>query len=95
MPHCARPVKPLEQRVYRRFPAAQRAVRGGIYAARELMVLGFVKQPRGMKLLEKVAGRHRERALKDAELIAKTDAGLHRRLQAHPAVQRLVSRARP
>ena len=32
MPHTARPVKPIEQRVYRRFPAAQRAVRGGIYA---------------------------------------------------------------
>ena len=29
------------------FPAAQRALRGGIYAARELLVLGFVKQPRG------------------------------------------------
>ena len=29
------------------FPAAQRAVRGAIYAARELLVLGFVKQPQG------------------------------------------------
>ena len=72
MPHSARPVKPIERRVYRRFPAAQRAARGGIYAARELMVLGFVKQPRAMKLLERIAGRHRERALKDPELIAKT-----------------------
>jgi len=73
MPHSARPVKPIEQRVYRRFPAVQRAVRGGIYAARELMVLGFVKQPRGMKLLEKVAAPHRERGLGgDADLIART-----------------------
>jgi len=72
MPHSARPVKPIERRVYRRFPAAQRVVRGGIYAGRELMVLGFVKQPRAMKLLERIAGRHRERALKDPELIAKT-----------------------
>src|SRR3954452_1685667 len=71
MPHSARPVKPIEKRVYRRFPAFQRAVRGGIYAARELMVLGLVKQPRAMNLLEKVAARHRERALKDPELIAK------------------------
>src|SRR4051794_5843546 len=70
MPHSARPVQPLEKRLYRRFPAVQRAVRGGIYSARELMVLGFVKQPRAMKLLEKVAGRHRERALQDPELIA-------------------------
>ena len=55
MPHSARPITPIERRVYRRFPAVQRAVRGGIYAARELMVLGFVKQPRAMKLLERVA----------------------------------------
>lgn len=71
MPHSARPVKPLEKRIYRRFPAAQRAVRGGIYAGRELLVLGFVKQPRGMKLLERVAAKHRDRSLRDPELIAK------------------------
>jgi cation diffusion facilitator CzcD-associated flavoprotein CzcO len=75
MPHSARPVKPIEKQVYRRFPAAQRAVRGAIYAARELMVLGFVKQPRAMKLLERVAARHRERALQDPELIASTTPG--------------------
>jgi hypothetical protein len=45
---------------------------GGIYAARELMVLGFVKQPRGMKLLERVATRHRAGTLKDPELIEQT-----------------------
>src|SRR4051794_10808325 len=72
MPHSARPVKPIEKRLYRYFPALQRAVRGGIYAARELMVLGFVKQPRGMKLLERVATRHRAGALKDPELIEQT-----------------------
>jgi cation diffusion facilitator CzcD-associated flavoprotein CzcO len=72
MPHSARPVKPLERRVYRRFPAAQRAVRAAVYGARELLVLGFVKRPRAMKLLERVAGRHRERALRDPELIART-----------------------
>src|SRR4051794_15782523 len=60
MPHGARPVKPLERRLYRRVPALQRAVRGAIYATRELLVLGFVKQPRAMKLLERVAHRHRE-----------------------------------
>jgi cation diffusion facilitator CzcD-associated flavoprotein CzcO len=75
LPHTARPVKPLEQRLYRRFPALQRAVRGAIYAARELLVLGFVKHPRGMKLLEKVAGKHRERALDDRDLIEATTPG--------------------
>ena len=72
MPHSARPISAWERRLYKAFPPAQRALRGGIYAARELMVLGFVKQPRAMKLLERIAGRHRERALKDPELIAKT-----------------------
>ena len=47
-------------------------MRGGIYAARELMVLGFVKQPRGMKLLEAVGRRHRERSLRDPDLIERT-----------------------
>jgi cation diffusion facilitator CzcD-associated flavoprotein CzcO len=72
MPHSGRPVKPLEKRLYKRFPALQRAVRGGTYAGRELLVLGFVKQPRGMKLLEKIAGRHRARGLSDPELIEAT-----------------------
>ena len=72
MPHSARPISSWERRLYKAFPPAQRALRGGIYAARELMVLGFVKQPRVMKLLETVGRKHRERALRDPELIAKT-----------------------
>jgi cation diffusion facilitator CzcD-associated flavoprotein CzcO len=70
MPHSARPVTRVERLLYRRLPFAQRAVRGAIYAARELLVLGFVKQPRGLKLLERIAARHRERSLRDPELIA-------------------------
>src|SRR3954471_12966906 len=65
MPHSARPVKPLERRLYPRFPWLQRAVRGTICGARELLVLGFVKPPRAMRLLERVARRHRSRALRD------------------------------
>src|SRR3954454_4109442 len=75
MPHSARPVTQVEKHVYRRLPAAQKAMRGAIYAARELMVLGFVKQPKGMKLLERVGRRHMEAALKDPELIAKATPG--------------------
>src|SRR3954453_6010560 len=70
-PHSARPISTWERRLFRAVPAAQRALRGGIYAARELMVLGFVKQPRIMKLLEQAGRRHMERALKDPALIAK------------------------
>jgi len=72
MPHSGRAVTRLERTLFRRVPALQRAMRGGIYAARELMVLGFVKQPKGMKLLEKVGRRHMARALRDPALIAKT-----------------------
>jgi cation diffusion facilitator CzcD-associated flavoprotein CzcO len=46
------------------------AVRGAICAAREQRVLGFVKQPRGLKLLERIATRHRERPLRDPGLTA-------------------------
>ncbi|HEY6888310.1 MAG TPA: NAD(P)/FAD-dependent oxidoreductase [Solirubrobacter sp.] len=75
MPHSARPVRAFERRLYRRFPVLQRAARGAIYGARELLVLGFVKQPRAMRLLERVARRHRARALKDPGLLAATAPG--------------------
>ena len=85
----------VERRLFRaRSRASSARVRGGIYAARELMVLGFVKQPKGMKLLEKVGRKHRERSLRRPRADREGDARLHRRLQAHPAVQRLVSGAR-
>jgi cation diffusion facilitator CzcD-associated flavoprotein CzcO len=71
MPHSARPITTWERGLYRAFPPAQRLLRGGIYAARELMVLGFVKRPKAMKLLERVGRAHMERALRDPELIEK------------------------
>jgi cation diffusion facilitator CzcD-associated flavoprotein CzcO len=73
MPHSARPVTRFEKRLYRALPAAQRAVRGAIYASRELLVLGFVKQPKGMGLVAKIATKHRERSLRSRpELIPAT-----------------------
>jgi cation diffusion facilitator CzcD-associated flavoprotein CzcO len=48
-------------------------MRGAIYAGRELLVLGFVKQPKGMGLVAKIATRHRERSLRaKPELIPAT-----------------------
>src|SRR3954447_9458324 len=47
MPHSARPISKWERRLFKTLPFAQRALRGGIYSARELMVLGFVKRPQG------------------------------------------------
>jgi cation diffusion facilitator CzcD-associated flavoprotein CzcO len=70
MPHSARPITRTERRLFRLFPPLQRLVRGGIYTAREALVLGFVKRPRAMRLLERVSRRHMERSL-PPELIAK------------------------
>lgn len=71
VPHSNRPVTRLERRLYSRFPALQRLVRSGVYTARELLVLGFVKRPRLMRLLERVAGRHMRSQISDPELLRK------------------------
>src|SRR2546430_1481729 len=42
VPHRNRPISRLERRLYRRLPALQRVMRGWVYGARELLVLGFV-----------------------------------------------------
>jgi cation diffusion facilitator CzcD-associated flavoprotein CzcO len=71
MPHSSRPITGTEKRLYRAFPPAQRLVRGGIYTARELLVLGFVKQPRIMRGIERIARRHMRRHIADPALLAK------------------------
>jgi cation diffusion facilitator CzcD-associated flavoprotein CzcO len=71
MPHTVRPIRDVERRLYRRVPAAQRMVRGAVYTAREALVLGFVKRPRLMRVLEREARRHIERQVPDRELRAK------------------------
>src|SRR4051794_866305 len=72
MPHSARPISTWEKRLFRAFPPAQRALRGGIYATRELLVLGFVKRPKGMKLLERIGRAHMAKGLNgDRALMAK------------------------
>ena len=70
-PHSNRPITALERRLYRTFPALQRLVRGGVYAMRELAVLGFVKNPRLMRLADRAARRHMRKAISDPELIEK------------------------
>jgi cation diffusion facilitator CzcD-associated flavoprotein CzcO len=70
-PHSNRPITGVERRLYRALPVLQRLVRGGVYAARELLVLGFVKNPRLMKVVERVARRHMRQQISDPELIEK------------------------
>jgi len=55
LPHTDRPTSRLERHLYRRFPALQRFVRGAIYTGRESNVLAFVKNPKLMGLIERLA----------------------------------------
>jgi len=71
VPHSSRPISDLERWLYRNFPLAQRAVRGAVYALREALVLGFVKDPRLMKLVERTARRHMRRQISDPDLLAR------------------------
>ena len=68
IPHSNRPISKRERRLYRAFPILQRLVRGNIYAGREILVLGFVKRPRLMKVVERLARKHIERQISDPEL---------------------------
>ncbi len=68
MPHTDRPTKSWERRIYGAFPALEKVVRGGVYAARELLVVGFVKQPKLMGLVEKIARKHIQQSVPDPEL---------------------------
>jgi cation diffusion facilitator CzcD-associated flavoprotein CzcO len=69
VPHSNRQVTALERRLYRAIPAAQRAVRAGVYALREILVLGFVKRPRLMRAIERLARRHMEEQISDPALL--------------------------
>ncbi|HEV2814813.1 MAG TPA: NAD(P)/FAD-dependent oxidoreductase [Solirubrobacteraceae bacterium] len=71
MPHTNRATTRFERRLYRALPAAQKAVRAGVYAGRELFVLGFVKNPRLMAVAEKIARKHMRDQISDPELLAK------------------------
>ncbi|HSU15486.1 NAD(P)/FAD-dependent oxidoreductase [Longimicrobium sp.] len=70
LPRTQRRVGERTHRVYRRFPALQRGMRGMIYLAREAFVLGF-RRPRAMRLAEKIARRHLAKSIADPALRAK------------------------
>lgn len=71
-PHRNRPTTAVERRLYKRFPALQKLVRAGVYAQREGAVLGFVKNPKILKAVEKLAAGHRRKGIgDDPELLEK------------------------
>ena len=69
VPHTSRRISDGERRLYRRLPALQKAVRAGVYAGRELLVLGFTKNPRLMRIPERLARRHMREQIADPELL--------------------------
>ncbi len=71
MPHSDRPITEIERALYRRVPAAQRLVRGAVYAGRELLVFGFAKKPRLMRVLAKLARSHMRKQISDPQLLEK------------------------
>jgi cation diffusion facilitator CzcD-associated flavoprotein CzcO len=71
MPKVDGPIPAWKRALYARVPAAQRLARGGIYWTRELMALGFVVEPRLMKLVERMGRRHIARSVADPALRAK------------------------
>ena len=68
VPHSDRPITSLERRLYRRLPAAQKAVRSMVYWMHEAMVFGLVHKPARLKLLERAAKRHMNSQVADPEL---------------------------
>ena len=91
VPHRDRPITEFERRLYRRVPAAQRAVRTTVYVGRELLVTGLVYRP--------AADEHRAEDGRGSPGQAgprrgaprQADARLRDRLQAHPALEQVVS----
>jgi cation diffusion facilitator CzcD-associated flavoprotein CzcO len=71
MPHGSRPIGDRERSLFRRVPAAQRLIREAVYWGKELLVLGFVKQPRLMGALERLSSFHMRRQVPDPALQAK------------------------
>ena len=68
LPHTARAIRAREKAFYRRVPAAQRAVRAGVYAGRELLVPGFTRRPGLLKVAERVSRRHLRDQIADPAL---------------------------
>ncbi|MGB1582079.1 MAG: flavin-containing monooxygenase, partial [Nevskiales bacterium] len=68
MPKPDRRVSSLEKALFKRLPALQQAMRGGIYAALESRALAFVFAPRLMRLIQTLAVRHIHKHIKDPVL---------------------------
>jgi cation diffusion facilitator CzcD-associated flavoprotein CzcO len=68
MPHDKRPITEEERARFRAHPKSQRRERDKVYLSKEILILGFVKHPRLMRLVEGLSRKHMERQVKDPEL---------------------------
>jgi cation diffusion facilitator CzcD-associated flavoprotein CzcO len=64
-------INPRLRRLFQRFPPAMKLMRGALYWSAELLVLGLAKEPRLMRILERVAEKNLARQVPDPELRAK------------------------
>ncbi len=71
VPHRDRPITEFERRLYRRVPAAQRAVRTMVYVSREALVPGLAYRPQLMNAVQKMAEGHLAKQVPDEALRAK------------------------
>ncbi|HEX4895315.1 MAG TPA: NAD(P)/FAD-dependent oxidoreductase [Solimonas sp.] len=71
IPKPDREIGATERAIYRRFPLVQKLFRGAIWAFLETRVLGFVFNPKIMKLPEALARRHIRKQIADPALRAK------------------------
>ncbi len=71
VPRRNAPINPRLRRLFHRFPPAMKLLRGALYWSAELLVLGLAKEPRLMRILERVAESNLRRQIPDPELRAK------------------------
>jgi cation diffusion facilitator CzcD-associated flavoprotein CzcO len=64
-------INPRLRRLFQRFPPAMKLLRGVLYWSAELLVLGLAKEPRLMRILERVAEKNLARQVPDIALRAK------------------------
>jgi cation diffusion facilitator CzcD-associated flavoprotein CzcO len=95
VPHNNHPVTRRARALYRAVPVSQRVVRSAVYWMRELLALGFIRNPKILKRAEAVWRRHMERAITDpvlrAQLTPDYDLGCKRVLLSndfYPALAR-------
>ncbi|MFE6365804.1 flavin-containing monooxygenase [Streptomyces sp. NPDC057806] len=67
-PHDMRTITEAERERFRDRPLRQRAERAKAYLGKEVLVLGFAKHPRLMRVIEHVARQHLERQVRDPSL---------------------------